>query len=473
MCGEFFRAEYYASWIIIDSHMTIKQKIWGILIITILIFSIGMAVAYQSSSLTYGLLQRTGAIHYPYLRNIQAFSGYLKGIQENFQNAIVANDRNSITLAQQKALDFRKIAIEIAALDDKKAIAETILTQFDNYFSSAESAAAIKLRIKKGDARPDRVKMVASLHNLETILHQENISAYELFLTSLEESRNNVKELLWVNLAIIIFVVTGLFYSSYRLIASIMGRLESLQTAARQIAQGDFKAYIPEQGNDELTLLTHSFNTMRRELQIATEMRAEFEKQLVTLNLELEDRVVSRTAELGVALEEANKANAAVAYLADHDALTGLMNRRRFQEELDRWGKYALRYERFGALMFIDLDKFKDINDSYGHLAGDEYLLAVAGLLKNALRSTDYLGRWGGDEFVALLPETNAASAQEAADKLLRIFSEIPVAVAGHSIHASVSIGIAALTEHTADIGELMAFADAAMYRGQRSRART
>ena len=117
--------------------------------------------------------------------------------------------------------------------------------------------------------------------------------------------------------------------------------------------------------------------------------------------------------------------------------------------------------------MFIDLDKFKDINDTYGHLGGDEYLLAVADLMKKVLRSTDYIGRWGGDEFAALLPETDGAAAQEVAEKLIQAFSKTSVVISGHTLYASVSIGIAALPEHTSDISELMAFADAAMYKAK------
>jgi diguanylate cyclase (GGDEF)-like protein len=91
--------------------------------------------------------------------------------------------------------------------------------------------------------------------------------------------------------------------------------------------------------------------------------------------------------------------------MADHDNLTGLLSRRRFQEEFERWGKYALRYERPMALMFLDLDKFKAVNDTYGHLGGDEYLLAVAEMLKKVLRSTDYVGRWGATNLRRCFPK--------------------------------------------------------------------
>ena len=153
--------------------------------------------------------------------------------------------------------------------------------------------------------------------------------------------------------------------------------------------------------------------------------------------------------------------------MADHDNLTGLLSRRRFQEEFERWDKYALRYERPMALMFLDPDKFKDVNDTYGHLGGDECLLAVAEVLKKTLRSTDYVGRWGGDEFAALLPETTSAAACEVAAKLIRIFATTPITIADQSLFASASIGLAVLPEHTLDINELTAFADAAMYKAK------
>ncbi len=449
--------------------MTIKQKIWSIPLVTILIFSLGMAFIYGASSRTYDLLSGAEDVHQPYLNKIKVLLNDLKGIQENFQNAIIINDRNAIDLARQKAEDFHKIGREIAMLDGKQAISHRMLTQFDAYFVPAVNAASIMMGIKTGDAIPDLERMLIALNKLEDTLQQENLVAVRIFGESLDNSRNNVSRMLWVNLASVVFVLIGLAYTSYRLIASIMKNLEHLRTGARKISQGDFTARIPEQGKDELTLVIQSFNSMGEALQTATGKHIQYEKQLETLNLELEDRVVTRTAELGVALEDAIKANAAVAFMADHDTLTGLLNRRRFQEEFERWGKYALRYERGGALMFIDLDKFKDINDIYGHLGGDEYLLAVAGLLKQVLRSTDYIGRWGGDEFVALLPETDAAAAREIAAKLIKTFSETPVAIAGNSLRASVSIGIAMLPEHTSDINELTAFADAAMYKAKES----
>lgn len=447
--------------------MTIKQKIWSIPLVSILIFSIGISITYKLAADAYDLLLQTDNIHYPYLRSIQSLSNDLKGIQESLVDAIDVNGGVGISLARQKASDFRKVGITIAALEGKAAISQKIVEQFNNYFAPAESAATIMMGAKQGEVAPDFNKMLVALNKLTATLQEEDLTATQSFSSSLESSRLNLQRMLWVSMLSAIVLVIGLVYTSRVLISSILSNLEYLREGANKIAQGNFSVRIPERGQDELTLVIRSFNSMGTELQTAIEKRVHYENQLETLNRDLENRVLIRTNQLKAALEEANKANAAVAHLANHDTLTGLLNRRRFQEELDRWGKYALRYKRPITLMFIDLDKFKDINDTYGHLGGDEYLVAFTRLLKSTLRSTDYIGRWGGDEFAALLPETDTAAACEVASKLPKIFNTVPITVAGKTIYASASIGIAVMPEHTADINELTAFADAAMYKAK------
>ncbi len=447
--------------------MTIKQKIWSIPLITILIFSIGMAIVYQSSSYTFELLQRTGIVHYPFLRHVQTLSDNLVAIQDGFVDALDANSELGIIRARQNAENFRKTTLFIGGIDGKSAISEEILTQFNDYFSAAESAAASILGSTKGNVPDDMRRMIVAKNKLTHTLQREHSAATQVFEQGLQDSKDNVQQMLWASLVSVFFVLAGLAFISYRLITSILSSLENLRSGVKKVAQGDFAARIPERGNDELSLVIQGFNSMGEELQSAAEKRIQYEKQLKTLNQELEERVLTRTAELAVALEEANKANAAVAYMADHDTLTGLLSRRRFQEEFERWGKYALRYDRPMALMFIDLDKFKAINDNYGHLGGDAYLKAVADKLKNTLRSTDYVSRWGGDEFAALLPETSTVAACEVAAKLIKIFSSEQISISGSSLFASVSIGIAVLPENTSDINELIAYADAAMYKAK------
>ena len=178
----------------------------------------------------------------------------------------------------------------------------------------------------------------------------------------------------------------------------------------------------------------------------------------------LEQQVADKTESLRLALNESKKANEMIAHMAEHDALTGLLNRRRFQKELDKWGQYALRYQRSAALIFIDLDKFKFVNDTYGHHAGDQYLTAISDLLQAALRTTDTVARWGGDEFAVLLPETKKGAAIEVANKLLQLLNEAEFNIAGHELRPSASIGMALFPDHGSDLCALVPYADAAMY---------
>ncbi len=183
----------------------------------------------------------------------------------------------------------------------------------------------------------------------------------------------------------------------------------------------------------------------------------------------LEQEVAQKTESLRRALADAQKANEKVIHLAEHDALTGLLNRRRFQAEIDRWAGHVARYKREVTLMFVDLDKFKHINDTFGHAAGDSFLIAAAEVLQRGRRSVDYIARWGGDEFAVLLPEASADVAAEVANKLLGIFSNTKVSVCGQEMPISASIGIAVMPQHTRHADELLMFADAAMYEAKQS----
>ncbi|HWI73545.1 MAG TPA: PAS domain S-box protein, partial [Baekduia sp.] len=153
-------------------------------------------------------------------------------------------------------------------------------------------------------------------------------------------------------------------------------------------------------------------------------------------------------------------------YLADHDALTGLFNRRRFEEELDRALAAAERYGRRGALLVLDLDGFKYVNDTLGHPVGDELIARLAGTLRSELRESDVIARLGGDEFGVILPEATDAEAGAVAGKLLRAVARDGV-VADSSRQARVTASIGLAPFDGADglsPEELLVEADIAMY---------
>ncbi|HHJ80161.1 MAG TPA: diguanylate cyclase, partial [Candidatus Tenderia electrophaga] len=158
-----------------------------------------------------------------------------------------------------------------------------------------------------------------------------------------------------------------------------------------------------------------------------------------------------------------------IQHQAFHDALTNLPNRTLLLDRLETTLSTLKRRNEYGALMFIDLDHFKHINDSLGHPVGDALLISIAERLTHSLRQEDSVARLGGDEFVVLLPQLNKdrqLSQHEAhglARKLLRVLSE-EYNVAGHTLKTSVSIGIAIFPDHNLDANDILRHADLAMY---------
>ena len=151
-------------------------------------------------------------------------------------------------------------------------------------------------------------------------------------------------------------------------------------------------------------------------------------------------------------------------YVADHDSLTGLMNRRRFREELESSIALQRRYGGGGALLLIDLDRLKAVNDTRGHGAGDVALRRVAEAMRGRFRSTDVLARLAGDEFAVLLPNTEANEAMSLAQALIARLAADEVSSWG----VSVSVGVAPFGEGlTGSAEDVMATADAAMYRAK------
>jgi diguanylate cyclase (GGDEF)-like protein/PAS domain S-box-containing protein len=152
-------------------------------------------------------------------------------------------------------------------------------------------------------------------------------------------------------------------------------------------------------------------------------------------------------------------------YLADHDSLTGLYNRRRFAAELERELAAAERYTTGGALLILDLDSFKVVNDSRGHGAGDELLIAVARAIQGRLRTTDVVGRLGGDEFGIVLPHADREKSLATAESLRSVVAAAVDARAGANA-VTTSVGVAQFGNGgtARGVDRLVSDADAAMY---------
>ncbi len=176
-------------------------------------------------------------------------------------------------------------------------------------------------------------------------------------------------------------------------------------------------------------------------------------------------RLASRLASVCI---EQSELNSQLAYRARHDVLTGLLNRQSFAERLKHALAQAGRHKRLLGILSLDLDRFKVVNDTLGHAAGDDVIRQLAGRLAVSLRETDVVARWGGDEFViGLLDIHGQGDAEYVAAKLLAAIRQ-PFSAAGRQVSVGVSIGMSVFPRDGADLSTLIRRADIAMYRAKK-----
>ncbi|MFW6281802.1 MAG: GGDEF domain-containing protein [bacterium] len=156
-----------------------------------------------------------------------------------------------------------------------------------------------------------------------------------------------------------------------------------------------------------------------------------------------------------------------IIYLNYHDFLTGLYNRRYFMQAGENEIERVERNERSLALMMIDIDHFKDVNDTYGHAVGDKVLKNLANILKDSVREIDIVGRLGGEEFGIILPDTNISNAEKTAERLRKNIEDSSIQFEGENISVTVSIGVSSYTKKIYNMSDLLHEADIALYKAK------
>ena len=254
------------------------------------------------------------------------------------------------------------------------------------------------------------------------------------------------------------WVIVGVSAVLVGLIASLLvgggarKRLHSIRDTVERLGAGDLEARCVENGPAEILEVAQGVNKM------ASNMDA-LMKELGHERSALEQQVSGRTREL-------EQANRLLMDIANRDALTGLANRRRLEMELERNISFSKRTGQPLAVIMMDLDNFKIVNDTAGHLVGDNILRAVASTLRSRVRVTDLVVRWGGDEFCILVPATQAQGAIAAAESLVDAVKEATSAVSlPEPLQApTASAGVACFPEDGEDPHTLILNADAALY---------
>lgn len=233
--------------------------------------------------------------------------------------------------------------------------------------------------------------------------------------------------------------------------ASITSKIVELTQHAAALRAGHLDVVVQTGGHDELGILAEAINAMTRRIRDLVE--------------NLEDRVRRRTRELAAKNRELDGKNRTLEVLSLTDRLTGLCNRRKLDQALEAEWRRAERYATPFSVIMVDLDNFKAVNDTHGHEAGDAVLVRVADILTGLSRDTDIVGRWGGEEFLLICPETELSEAGVLAEKLRREIA----ATSFPAIDAlTASFGLAQYAQDL-EPGLLVSRADAALYLAKES----
>ena len=233
--------------------------------------------------------------------------------------------------------------------------------------------------------------------------------------------------------------------------ASITSKIETMTRHAEAVRAGHLDVFLQNGSSDELGVLAGAFNAMTARL-----------KEMVDT---LEDKVRLRTRELAEKNSELDAKNQELATLSLTDRLTGLCNRRKLDHALEAEIRRAKRYGSVFSVIMVDLDHFKDINDAYGHATGDLVLVRTADVLVGHTRETDLVGRWGGEEFLIVCPETDLRQTTVLAEHLRR---ELALDWGKDAGALTASFGLAVYSGDTHP-SSLLARADAALYRAKQA----
>jgi diguanylate cyclase (GGDEF)-like protein len=298
-------------------------------------------------------------------------------------------------------------------------------------------------------ARPGEAMSVQGHHRRDVLAVADAPRSLPLIVVA-ERDRGEIFAA-WLRLLEVFVLLTAsltlaIGIAAYWIGRSIVKPLNGLMAAADGVARGDLDVRLRDAPPGEIGELTRVFNMMT-------------------------ERLRRGRAEVAAAREALEAQNQILAKLAITDGLTGLYNRKKCDEILaDQFARFARNRRPFAVLM-LDLDHFKAINDGHGHAAGDSALADAAAILRQSIRSIDYAARYGGEEFVLVLVETPADTAMRIAERIRRVFENRGSATAQSDMRptVTVSIGVAQSRDGDRGPGAALARADDALYRAKRA----
>jgi diguanylate cyclase (GGDEF)-like protein len=229
---------------------------------------------------------------------------------------------------------------------------------------------------------------------------------------------------------------------AYFLARTIVRPLKRLSGEAARVASGDLNVDVPVGGSSEISYLTQVFNHMVSSLRSGQAEISQAHQALIEKNRELH-------------------------LLSITDGLTGLFNRKHLMDLFDMEMARTRRYKIPFSVLIADIDHFKRINDTYGHLAGDSVLRRIAGTLRGAVRECDHIGRYGGEEFLLILPNSEAAGAMDMAQRIREQIRQVRFYNDGNEISMTISVGVAQCSDAEESVEAVLGRADSALYQAK------
>lgn len=338
------------------------------------------------------------------------------------------------------------------------------LDEFDSaqreLFAALSSADPIAVRLLNGERIAGYSVLTDINHNAALGLRVEKDRTIALL------GQKGIQCTLLVLLAIsCIFIICIIVFIERHLISRLLALSKDISGIGKK---REFSNRLPKPPQeDELSIVALNINKMLDELEKS-------EQQIVEMNRELERKVEERTLNLAATNQSLEaeiltreKIEEQIKYIAYHDNLTNLPNRRFLKEQIHHAIALTKRTGKMLAVMFMDLDNFKLINDTMGHSAGDKMLIAVSDQLVASLRESDFIARIGGDEFVILIENLESLDVVHlVAKKIMEIFKE-PIVINRQECFVSASIGVALYPEDGIDAEALIKNADIAMYKAK------
>lgn len=337
-----------------------------------------------------------------------------------------AERQNFARLSREADRAFEAVLGNYSGMPEQQDTVRSALEEWQKASRIAGALLALPRPVGDAAAARDMKRMYAHIENTHELLNRIHGLAQRRSTEQLVQASAVMQQVMFLIAAIFSVALAMAAASGFGLARAILVPLRALEEGASRLGAGDFSHRVSVDGQDELRQLAGTFNAMAERLQ---------------------------------------KSQAALEELSTRDGLTGLYNQRTFYVLLADEFAREQRYKRPVSLLLLDIDHFKRVNDTYGHLAGDAVLKGLSELLGHQARAIDRVCRYGGEEITVILPETGLEAATDVAERLRAAVEAQPFDVnAEAALRITVSVGVASWPAQADSAQTLVAAADAAMY---------